>query len=117
MSWQIRDSKEGQPSLTSTLARDMNRGESKSILVDCLKSYRDKPYAELAASVVENRVETKEIIAPSGTQYYIEIVFVWDDKPNGNVRVIGSIDDGGIRAFSPVSDDFIVNPQGCFIGE
>ena len=95
----------------------MNTGEAKSILLDCLKNYREKPYSELAVSVRENRVETKEIIAPSGTQYYIEIVFVWDDKPDRNVRVIGSIDDGGFRAFSPVSDDFIVSPEGCFVGE
>ena len=95
----------------------MNRGEAQSILSECLSGYRERSYSELAACVSENRVETKEIVAPSGARYQVEIVFVWDDKQKANVRVIGSIDDGGIRALVPVSDDFIVSPQGCFIGE
>jgi hypothetical protein len=33
------------------------------------------------------------------------------------VRVIGLIDDGGVRALVPVTNGFIVSPQGCFIGE
>ena len=95
----------------------MNKDEAKSILSECLQGYREKSYSELAACVSEDRVEAKEIVASSGTRYQVEIVFVWDNKPNANVRVIGSIDDGGIRALHPVRDDFIVNPQGCFIGE
>ena len=95
----------------------MNQTEAKAILSEYLRGYRERPYSELAAWVSENHVETEEIVAPSGARYQVEIVFVWDTKQKANVRVIGSIDDGGIRALVPVSDDFIISPQGCFIGE
>ncbi len=52
-----------------------------------------------------------------GILYQIEIQAYWDDKPNENIRVMGSIDDGGWRAFSPLSDDFIKSPNNEFIGE
>jgi hypothetical protein len=42
---------------------------------------------------------------------------VWDDRTGGDLRVIGSIDDGGWRAFRPLSSDFIVRPDGTFVGE
>ena len=38
-------------------------------------------------------------------------------RPGGNVRVIGSIDDGGWRAFVPLSDSFIKAADGRFVGE
>jgi hypothetical protein len=28
-----------------------------------------------------------------------------------------SADDGGLSAFKPLSGDFIISPDGCFIGE
>jgi hypothetical protein len=41
----------------------------------------------------------------------------WDNRPNGNVRILGCADDGGLRAFVPLSDSFIVAPDGTFVGE
>jgi hypothetical protein len=38
---------------------------------------------------------------------------LWDSKPQGPVGVIGSIDDGGLTAsVCPLTDSFIVNPEG-----
>jgi hypothetical protein len=28
-----------------------------------------------------------------------------------------SIDDGGLRAFYPITEDFIMSPSGAFVGE
>lgn len=53
----------------------------------------------------------------SGTEYQVEIEAVWDDRPGHNLRVLMSIDDGGLRAFAPMTDDFIVAPDGGFVGE
>ena len=55
--------------------------------------------------------------SPSGVEYQIEIEAVWDDAPDHNLRVLLSIDDGGVRAFAPMMDDFIVGPDGRFVGE
>ena len=58
-----------------------------------------------------------DVAAPDGTKCCVEINAMWDDKPNSDIRVIASIDDGGWRAFVPVSDSFIIAPDGTFVGE
>jgi len=50
-------------------------------------------------------------------RYQIEIQVFWDSWPGGNVRVMGAVDDGGWRAFIPVSRGFIMAPDGSFVGE
>ncbi len=62
-------------------------------------------------------VDDIEISSESGTSYGIEINFVWDSRPGGAVRVMGCIDDGGIRAFFPMGDDFVKASDGTFAGE
>jgi hypothetical protein len=95
----------------------MNKKEARSILSEHLTGLRSRSYAELASWVSQRRNDTLEVVASSGTRYQIELQFFWDDKPSGDVRVVGSIDDGGIRAFLPVTDSFILSPEGRFEGE
>lgn len=95
----------------------MDRKEAHSVLGMQLDTYRSRSYAELAAWARERRIDTPAAVAPSGKQYQIEVQFFWDDKPNGDVRVSGSVDDGGARAFVPVTDSFILSPEGRFVGE
>jgi hypothetical protein len=40
--------------------------------------------------------------------YQIEIQVFWDNKPNGDIRVMGAIDDGGLRACVPLCSDLLV---------
>lgn len=66
---------------------------------------------------LSGEVITLEVTSPDGTQCCVEINAFWDDKPEGDIRVIASIDDGGWRAFVPVADSFIIAPDGSFVGE
>jgi len=93
----------------------MDTDEARSVLTEHLASYRALTYPELAGRV--DTVETAEVRAASGVEYQLEVQFLWDSKPNRDVRVIGSVDDGGWRAFVPLSDDFILAPDGAFVGE
>jgi hypothetical protein len=95
----------------------MDTKEARSILAEHLARYRSRSYTEVAAWARERRIDTPEAVAPNGKRYQIEVQFFWDDKPDGDVRVSGSIDDGGIRAFLPLSESFILSPEGRFIGE
>jgi hypothetical protein len=81
-----------------TAARHMNNKEARSILAQQLGRYRSRSYAELATWARERRVDTPEVVTAGGARYQIEVQFFWDDKPERDVRVCGSIDDGGIRA-------------------
>jgi hypothetical protein len=58
-----------------------------------------------------------ELAGSSGAQYQLEITFHWDGPKGGDIRVIGSIDDGGWRAFLPLTRSFIKSADGSFVGE
>jgi len=94
----------------------MDKKEAKLIIQELLQALRDKPYSELV-QMIDTKPITGERKGPSGTCYQIELQAIWDDKANGNIRVMGSIDDGGLRAFVPLTDDFIKSPSNEFIGE
>jgi hypothetical protein len=93
----------------------VDKNEAQAILSDHLAEYRKRTYAKLLPLL--EQPETAEIIADSGAWYQLEFQAVWDDRSKQTLRVIGSIDDGGFRAFLPLSDDFIVAADGTFIGE
>jgi hypothetical protein len=93
----------------------VDNSEAKALLRSHLQSYRDKAYAELAALV--GSVQVAQLPGASGDEYQVEINFNWDDRPHGDIRVMGSIDDGGWRAFIPLCDSFIVTADGTFVGE
>jgi len=93
----------------------MDKAEAKSLLSQELSRYRELPYAELFSLI--DHSETVERTAPSGVIYQIEMQVFIDEVSLQTLRVMGSIDDGGWRAFSPLSDDFILAPDGSFVGE
>jgi hypothetical protein len=93
----------------------MNNDEATSIVRQELMKYRSRPYAELR-SLVGTRVPTLVVKGASEAEYQVVVQVHWDGKPNGDIRVIGSIDDGGWRAFVPLSEDFITGPDNVISG-
>ncbi len=93
----------------------MNKTEARAILAQHLREYREKAYADLLYLLHEQ--DNLEVAGPSGTWYQLEFLAVWDDRQEANLRVIGSIDDGGVRAFFPLTDGFIMAPDGSLVGE
>jgi hypothetical protein len=92
----------------------MNSAEAKLLLARELAKYRARPFDELLSLMQE--VETHELTGPSGTAYQLEFQAFWDGPANRKVlRVSGAIDDGGLRAFDPITDSFRVTPGGKFI--
>ena len=87
----------------------MDRDEALGLLNAKLDDYRRMTYAELVSKIGSNQVI--EVVGPSGAEYQIEIQVFWDHKPNGDIRVLGAIDDGGLRAFIPLCSDLIVKPD------
>jgi hypothetical protein len=93
----------------------MDRNEALGLLRQQLERHRTRSHRELQSLIAEP--EVVELVGPSGTRFCIEVLAVWDSQVGGDIRVIGAIDDGGWRAFSPLSDDFIMRPDGTLIGE
>lgn len=94
----------------------MDKAEAKGILAAEIEKLRANSYSELVERLLDSQ-DTLEVTAASGTWYQIELQAFWDDKPGGNLRVTGSIDDGGWRAYVPLTDDFILAPDGSFVDE
>jgi hypothetical protein len=94
----------------------MDKKEAKQIIRAELEPFRAKPYWELV-QMIDAEPATGECTGPSGKWYQTEIQVFWDGKPHGNLRVVGSIDDGGWRAFFPVCDGFVKSPSDEFVGE
>ncbi len=94
----------------------MDELEAKGILAQQIERLRGMSHAELQRFVKdEEHLETK---GESGVEYQVEVLALWDEgRPGGNLRVMVSIDDGGWRAFKPLTEDFIIAPDGSFVGE
>lgn len=93
----------------------MNKIEAQRILHAQLLPWRERSYRELRRAVGQS--QHFEATGESGRSYQGDVQVVWDDKPNGAIRVLASIDDGGWRAFVPLTEDFIIAPDGTFVGE
>jgi hypothetical protein len=91
----------------------MDRNEALELLRQQLARHRTRSHRALQALIAEP--EVVELTGPSGTRFCIEIQALWDRDVGGDIRVIGSIDDGGWRAFKPLSVDFLMRPDGTLV--
>jgi len=79
---------------------------------------RQRKYSELREFL--GAPECEEVWGSDGKAYQVEFEASWDDPRNRdrNLRVIVTIDDGTFRAaFHPITRDFIMAPDGSFVGE
>jgi hypothetical protein len=86
-----------------------------AVLDDRLKVLRQYAYQDLVTLI--GRPDTNTAIGEDGKTYQLETQVFWDRKKGGDVRVIVAVDDGGWRAFKPLSDSFIMARDGTFVCE
>jgi hypothetical protein len=93
----------------------MDGTAAAALLRHQLARHRARSHHERRSLIAEP--QAVELVGPSGTRFRIEILAVWDHQVGGDLRVIGSIDDGGWRAFVPLTDDFIMRPDGTLVAD
>jgi hypothetical protein len=86
----------------------MDRNEALAVLRKQLDRLERAGYEALAARVGEN--VALEVRGGSGTGYQVELTTVWDAAPGGAIRILGSVDDGGWRAFHPLCETRLLEP-------
>jgi hypothetical protein len=93
----------------------MDKAEATTVLDQHLASFVRRGYAELASTV--DRPQGMQTEGPSGAKYNIEFnVFYDDGHKKQNLRIVGSIDDGGRRIFMfPLTKTEIMKPTGELI--
>lgn len=93
----------------------MNSEEAAALLDAEMEEYRRRSYDQLLR--LRNQVEDYAVVGPSGASYGVEVQAFWDSERTRDLRVIASIDGGGISSRRPLCRDFIIAPDGRFIGE
>jgi len=93
----------------------MDTVAAQKVLNEWLMKLRAVPYRELVSRV--DSVTTDEVARDSARSWQLEIQVLWDDEPGGNVRVMVSVDDGGLRPFVPMTESFVKSPSDKFVGE
>lgn len=93
----------------------MDKEEARRLLMGTVKQLRARSRSQLERLL--GNPEVSEVRGDSGKPYQVEAEAVWDDKKGHDLRIFVSIDDGGLRAFAPLSESFIVAPDGSFVGE
>ncbi|MEX2286123.1 MAG: hypothetical protein WD648_03475 [Planctomycetaceae bacterium] len=100
----------------------MKLDEKRSILSKHLSKFRAWSYDQLVERIDRDRrehdcLESVEGVASDGTEYQMEFNVFWDDKRGGDVRVLGDLTAEPQTYTSDVTDDFIMSPDGRFVGE
>lgn len=91
--------------------------EARRILNRRLAELRRQSFSDLKDAWLE-QPDCEQIPGKAGVEYQIEIEALWEDRNAQHLRLVLSIDDGrGWRAFAPLTDSFIVAPDGSFVGE
>ena len=58
-------------------------------------------------------LDAYEVEGSDGVAYQVEVEALWDDRGAGTILVLAEIDDGTLRgAFRPVTDSFLMGPDG-----
>jgi hypothetical protein len=92
----------------------VDKAEARALLDEFLQELKARSYRELQG-FISNPV-CFERVGPSGVAYQIEYEAVWDAQPGGVLRIIASIDDGGLlSAMMPVSSGFLITQEGKVI--
>ena len=91
----------------------MNEQIAYALINAELRLLRARSYSDLTALI--GKVETKECVGEDGRTYQLEIQAFWDGEKGADVRLIVAADDGGWRAFKPLTGDFIMRPDGSLV--
>lgn len=93
----------------------MDKAEALAILEDEVWALGQLTYEQLRSYYEGPRTFARK--GPSGTTYHLEEQSFPDDRRTQSLRVLISIDDGGMSAFKPMTKDFIVTPDDAHLAQ
>jgi hypothetical protein len=88
----------------------MDLAMARSLLERELNELRARGYGGLRGQIGADIA--RQVTGPDGVPYQLQILVLWDGDENGAIRLIGSIDDGGLRTFiKPLTMDDVIQPE------
>jgi hypothetical protein len=94
----------------------VDKGEARGIALAQIDDLRRMAWGELRDRYLKSP-ESIEVRGGSGIVYQVQTQAFWDSQQDGDLRIIVAVDDGSWRAFLPLSEDFIIAPDGSFVDE
>lgn len=88
----------------------MDTKEAEALLHACLQAYRTRSHDELREQLMAPVAD--QVMGPSGKRYQLLVQAGWMDAPGGALRVVAGIDDRGWQEFTPITESFVVSPNG-----
>jgi hypothetical protein len=95
------------------MMKKMHKIEAAALLQKRMEEIRLRTFPDLAKLL--DTADVIEVVGETGKGYQIEVNAFWDDKAQTRLRVCGSIDDGGFRAWmnwKPLVQDFFAFHDG-----
>jgi hypothetical protein len=92
----------------------MNNEIALSLLHAALAEYRALTYEELAQRAAAD--DHRDVTGPDGRTYQVEVQVIREGRGPGPLHVVGTVDDGGWRAFLPLHVGFMVRLDGTRTG-
>jgi hypothetical protein len=92
----------------------MSKEIGRSIATNKLSELRKLSHDALKKRIGEIECE---VVNGADGEYQMETQAFWDGKPSGNIRVMVGIDGPGISSLNFLMEDFIITPDGSFVGE
>ena len=92
-------------------AQGMDKSEAEAIVAVEARRLRALSYAELRDTLLDQTLDS-EVVGRSGERYHVQVQAFVDDDESGDLRVLASIDDGGLRTLWPVTDTFTISTSG-----
>lgn len=101
------------------MTRGLNKAEARRLAAEALEPLRTVTYEQLVFEYLEES-HISLVYDRDGVEYNLEVSAMWDSRRERTVRVIACVDDGSVRwgiVNVAECDDFIIAPDGSFVGE
>jgi len=92
----------------------MNEQAAQALINDWISELEKLSYKGLVSLV--GHVQTRTRVGEDGNEYQLEAQVFWDSKKGGDIHVMVSADDGGLRAFFPLTSNFVIGADGYIAG-
>lgn len=92
----------------------MSKEERTEVAEQVLSELRQLPY-DACRSLIENT--SNRIIKQAEKTFQVEVDAFWDDRKRQTVHVMVAVSEPGLSDFVPTMADFIISPDGTFVGE
>ncbi|MCK5236431.1 MAG: hypothetical protein KAR06_05525 [Deltaproteobacteria bacterium] len=94
-----------------------NLEEAKAVLGKALEDVKSASFKDLSELMGVNNSKAFDMKGAEGGEYDVEVESIWEEEPEGNLRVNVVVFEKGWTSFVPLSASMLVAPDGEILDE